>query len=322
MTESADVSVIIPAYNNAATIARALASVAAQTVAPRQVIVVDDGSDDLTPAQAESCRPWFAACEFLVLRQENAGAGAARNTAIAQAHGSWLAFLDADDEWLPEKLAASLDHLHQTDLTFVSHDLEVVNPDGSRVIFDCARHFQTATDPFVALFQRGFVATSTVVARRDAVQAAGGFETSLRAAQDYDLWLRLAAGSPFLVFSGALTRYHSNPQGITANAERRRRCSLAVLMRNKDSLRGRAGFAPMVVAKRLAIIHYEAASLLVRRRQWIKALGAVARMIPATLAVFPRMTAFAASCWVLAVMAAYLFQFRSIAVTVLDKVLP
>ena len=226
MAETTDVSVIIPAYRNAGTIGRALASIAAQTRLPRQVIVVDDGSDDATFEAAEACRPLFGDTRLSVLRQDNAGAGAARNAAIAQAEGCWLAFLDADDEWLPGKLAASLSHLEATELLFASHDMAVLSPDGSSVVFDCARHFRAAADPFSALFLRGFVATSTVVARRDAVVAAGGFEISLRAAQDYDLWLRLASKGSFTVFAGALTRYHSNPQGITANVERRRRWTL------------------------------------------------------------------------------------------------
>lgn len=319
MTEPAGISVIIPAFRNAATIGRALASVAVQTLAPRQVIVVDDGSDDGTFAAAEACRPLFgAATRLIVSRQDNAGAGAARNAAIARAEGDWLAFLDADDEWLPGKLAASLSHLEGTDLLFASHDMEVVSPGGSSVVLDCARHFRAAADPFAALFLRGFVATSTVVARRGAVAAAGGFEISLRAAQDYDLWLHLASKGGFTVFAGALTRYHSNPQGITANAERRRRCSLAVLERNRAALEGRTARPWRVVAKRLAVIHYEAATaLLGQGRPWA-ALWAASKLLPEIFATFPRMAVVTAWIWVVGVFLGYLAQFDSVFARILS----
>lgn len=246
------ISVIIPAWQSSATIGRALASIAAQTMLPHEVVVVDDGSTDGTAQAAEAWRERLLPVVLKVIRQDNQGAGAARNRAIHEASGAILAFLDADDEWLPEKLATSMAALG--DHVFVSHDMAV-----GEIIFDCARHWRGVADPFLALFKRGFVATSTVVARRDAIIAAGGFEESLRAAQDYDLWLRLAATGSFAVFPGALTRYHINPHGITSNVERRRLCSLAVLVRNAPALRGRRG-AWLAVLARTAIIQYEAAS--------------------------------------------------------------
>ena len=251
-----EISVIIPAWQSSATIGRALASIAVQTMLPHEVMVVDDGSDDGTAEAAQAWREKLGPVALKVIRQDNQGAGAARNRAIAEASGSLLAFLDADDEWLPGKLEASIAALGNH--LFVSHDMVVISGN-DEIVFDCARHWRGATDPFLALFKRGFVATSTVVARREAVVEAGGFNESLRAAQDYDLWLRLAARGSYAVFSGPLTRYHINPHGITSNIDRRRRCSLAVLARNAPSLRGRRG-ALLALVARAAIIQYEAAS--------------------------------------------------------------
>ncbi len=100
---TADVAVVIPAYNAEKLLPRALRSVLTQTVAPREVLVVDDGSSDGTSDVARS----FGA-PVRCIRQENAGAAAARNRGIAEATAEWIAFLDADDWWEPERLALGL----------------------------------------------------------------------------------------------------------------------------------------------------------------------------------------------------------------------
>ena len=97
------VSVVIPAYNAAATIAAAIESVLAQTRLPEEIIVVDDGSNDETSAVVERFGPIVR-----LLRQANAGCGQARNSGAREARGTWLAFLDADDLWLPTKLERQL----------------------------------------------------------------------------------------------------------------------------------------------------------------------------------------------------------------------
>jgi glycosyltransferase involved in cell wall biosynthesis len=284
----ADVSVIMPAFNNAGTIARALDSVAAQTLPPRQLVVVDDGSADGTAAAAEARRPYLGAIELLVVRQANQGAGAARNRALTAATSTFVAFLDADDEWLPDKIRISLDHLTDPEVLFVSHDVLVRDCDGREAVRDCARHFVWDGDPFLALSVRGFVGTSTVVARRQAVLDAGGFEPSLRAAQDHDLWLRLAERGRFMVFSGALMRYHINPGGITANVAQRRRCSYAVLRRHLPAMLARPG-GWRAALLRGAILHVEAAAAFRQQGRPMAALGELFRIIPALALVLLRL---------------------------------
>ncbi|MGE5505877.1 MAG: glycosyltransferase family 2 protein [Actinomycetota bacterium] len=303
-----EVSVIIPAWRAGGTIARALASVAAQTVPPLEAIVVDDGSDDDTFAAAEACRPAMGAIGLVVVRQDNAGAGAARNRALALARGTFVAFLDADDAWMPEKLERSLEKFAaDPGLDFVSHDVLAVDEHGTETIRDTVRHFHG--DPFVALFKRGFVGTSTVVARRAAVLAAGGFEPGLRAAQDHDLWLRLAARGRFLTFRGALMRYYPTPAGITGNVARRRACELAVMQRNAHALEGRGPVLPVLWTRAL-IVQYEAfaawrgrgnpvrAAFELLRTPWVVAAAT-------TLAGGERMTRLAILAWMTAVIGAY-----------------
>jgi glycosyltransferase involved in cell wall biosynthesis len=126
MCSSAPVSVVIPAYNVARYVAKAIESVRAQTLAPNEVIVVDDGSSDGTAAAA-------AHAGASVIRQENRGLAAARNAGIAVATQPWIAFLDADDRWLPGKLAQQWKaHLLAPDVRILATDIGLINELGRR----------------------------------------------------------------------------------------------------------------------------------------------------------------------------------------------
>ena len=253
---SLTVSVVIPAWRSAATIGRALRSVAAQTVKPLEVIVIDDGSDDGSFEAAESCRALMNGIHLVVIHQDNMGAGAARNAGVRAAKGEWLAFLDADDEWLPGKLERSLAHAEGASL--IAHDYIEVKGEHETPM-DCTRHLRAASDPFAALMLRGFIPSITVLAKRADVLAVGGFEESLPAAQDYDLWLKLLSlpDARLVMFPEALSRYYVSGTGITSRVEQRRRCSMQVLMRHLEQLSAR----PNALASawhRVLIIHYEA----------------------------------------------------------------
>lgn len=298
----------MPAWRSAATIGRALASVAAQTWPAAQVVVCDDGSDDDTAAIAESWRGRLGGAALVVLRQSNQGAGAARNRALAAATGDLVAFLDADDEWLPEKLERSVAEL-TPELAFVSHDYFRANE-----YMDCARHFPKNGDPFPSLFLRGFVATSTVVARKDLVDQAGGFDPTILAGQDYDLWLKIARTHRFKVFGAALLRYYVTPGSLTSRVEERRRGSLRILARHAPALAGRARFPRLLMAKRCLIVHYEAAMAHAGRGDWTSALWVAAKggVFAGTQFFGPGSLAVLAWMWVAGALLAYLMQFTPI----------
>ena len=255
---SADVSVIIPAYRAAATIGRALASVAAQTMRPKEAIVVDDGSDDGTAEAAQAAASIMAGIPLKVLTQPHGGAGAARNRALCEASGTYVAFLDADDEWLSEKLRRSMEHLEGTDNILVAHDGWFVGDDGETLIA-CAQRFREERDPFVTLYRKGYIATCSVVARRDAVLAEG-FDESLPNAQDFELWLAMLRepGTRFLVFDDPLVRYHPSKSGITSHTGRRLTCSLEIARRYAPELRRHPGSALASLGFRVLAIHVEA----------------------------------------------------------------
>ena len=257
----ADVSVVIPAYRAARTLTRTLLSIANQSLAPREVIVVDDGSDDGTAGVAESCRSSMNGIKLTVVVQVNGGAGSARNRAIAIATGEWLAFLDADDEWLSDKLERTFVAIAESgeELVLLSHDVIVCGKE-RETVFNCAIHDVGAADPFHAMYRRGYVSTSTALARRDAVVRAGGFDVTLPNAQDFDLWLALLAEpqAKMLVFPGAHTRHYNQAGSIQTHTKRRLQCSMVIAERYIDVLKRRPGSALLSLVFRGLAIHAEA----------------------------------------------------------------
>lgn len=256
----ADVSVIMPAYNNQDSIVAALTSIAAQTTLPHEVIVVDDGSTDGTVAAVRSMHGRMNGVRLRLFRQQNNGAGAARNRAIWASTGTWLAFLDADDQWLPTKLERSMAVNFAQDLLMSCHNLYGVGKNGEHVIDSRSRWAGNPGDPYGTLFLRGFISSSTVVVRRDVTVAVGGFDTGLRSAQDYELWLAILdrAGTRFVCFDEPLLRYTLAEDGITSKVGRKIACSLAILRRHMGILKRHGGAVIVPVLTRTAIIQVEA----------------------------------------------------------------
>jgi len=188
------VSVIIPAYNAAGSIGEALASVLAQTFTDYEVIVVDDGSTDDTAEVVGN----IGRDEISLIRQENGGPGSARNTGIRASRGRLIAFLDADDRWLPHKLEAQVAYFHAYPQTGLLHTATTGRPgDASSVaVFDS--HPRPPRHVFCELFHTDYViATLTVMVRRDVLDSVGLFDERREVhVEDWDLWLRIAASYP------------------------------------------------------------------------------------------------------------------------------
>lgn len=317
--DTAPVSVVVPAYNAAQTIGRALESIAAQTLRPAEVIVVDDGSVDATADAAAAMQAALGETRLRVIRQENKGAGAARNRAVHEASQPYLAFLDADDEWLPEKLARSMQVLRDGGYLLVAHDYLDATPDGD-VHVDCRRRFKEMPDPYTSLYLKGYIPSISVVTRRDAVIAAGGFDETLRNAQDFDLWLKLLAdpGARFTLFGEALARYHHVDGSIMSHTDRRIACCREIALRYLPALKARGVYPLAKLWRRLAVVHGEAARAQPDRK-WSFAFGAAGALVCDTLKAVTgdsrRETPLGiALCaiWVTAVVALYLAQFHQL----------
>ncbi len=185
-----NISVIIPSYNRAHVLDRAIQSVLGQTTPAQEVIVVDDGSGDDTAAMMTER---FPQCRYI--KQDNRGVSAARNTGINAAHGEWLAFLDSDDEWLPGKLAAQRELLRQHTEIQICHTEEIWIRNGRRVN-PMKKHFKSGGHIFQNCLPLCVISPSSVVIHRDLFTEIGAFDEELPACEDYDLWLRICARHP------------------------------------------------------------------------------------------------------------------------------
>ena len=197
------ISVILPTFNRAGYLKRAIDSVIDQHRKPDELIIIDDGStDDSTRVIREACRR----AEFPVhlLHQENRGAAAARNAGILQARGELLCFLDSDDWWDPRKIALqSALHLKNPDI-IISHTREIWFRQGMRVN-QKKKHAPPDGFIFNACLKMCVVGMSTVMVRRELFDRFGLFDPDLPCCEDYDLWLRVAREVPFLLVDHALT---------------------------------------------------------------------------------------------------------------------
>ena len=230
------VSVIIPVYNGARLVGEAIDSVLRQTLPSVELIVVDDGSVDDTPAVLAS----FGA-RIRTLRLPQGGVSQARNAGMAASQGELLAFLDADDVWHRNKLARQVAALRcwpQAGLCCCDYLVEH-RTRGQRV-----RHFEDALPqaglapaqqlvaaPQSALLRCNFVGTaSTVLLRRSLATRVGQFDPRLSQAEDYDYWLRCARLMPFVLLATPLLDKRSHADNLTNNALETQQCHEQVLL--------------------------------------------------------------------------------------------
>jgi glycosyltransferase involved in cell wall biosynthesis len=212
------ISVIVPTYNRLAFLQRALRSVESQTYSNWELIVVDDGSTDDTADWLEQYRSrWRLPQQVEIISIVNQGISRARNIGAAFATSDWLAFLDSDDEWLPEKLAAQSALMGQYEMI---HSEEIWVRNGVRVN-PAVKHVKGGGRQFLRSVDLCCISPSTVLIRRPLFTDFGGFDESFPVCEDYDLWLKVCFGREIGFISEPLTlkygghadqlsmRYHS-----------------------------------------------------------------------------------------------------------------
>jgi teichuronic acid biosynthesis glycosyltransferase TuaG len=213
------VSIITPAYNAQDVLARAVASVQAQTLADWEMIIVDDSSGDATAAVAERCAQGES--RIRVLRQEPAkkGAASARNTALTIAQGRYIAFLDADDEWMPDKLATQTDRMRATGAGLTYTGFLRVGADGM------ARRVRVPASVTLAKLRQGNrICCSSAMYDRVMTGTVPMPDLPLR--QDYALWLTLLARLPRAVgIDAPLVRLHVTVGSLSSNKWRAMRAT-------------------------------------------------------------------------------------------------
>lgn len=225
-------SVVMPVRNGLPDVLDAVDSALSQTLAPAEVIVVDDGSDD---GSGDAVERRFGD-RVRVLRGRHGSAAAARNAGWRAAGSEWIAFLDADDLWLEDKLrvaAASLTAAPAADWFFSDGAFRTVDGHLHSSWFAL---YADLTEPYVGspvapLFEVNFVLTSSSVVRRAALEALGGFDPRLSHAEDRDLWIRLARRGPAAASRRALVRYQHREGGLTRQTELRLNGTLTLFER-------------------------------------------------------------------------------------------
>jgi glycosyltransferase involved in cell wall biosynthesis len=223
------VSVIIPVFNSSHLIGHALRSVFAQTFTDFEVIVVDDGSDD-GEALERVLREWGSRIRWI--RQANHGPGHARNTGLRLAAGDLVAFLDADDEWMGEKLARQVGYFRQYPETGLLHTRVVGEASPGTAIAGAPRH------AFCDLYHTAFfIQTLTVMIPRRVLVEAGGFDERREIhIEDWDLWLRIAARHPIGYLPQPLA-VHRKGGWMSRHVERTYTGQLLVMEKSRDLCR-------------------------------------------------------------------------------------
>lgn len=209
------ISVVIPAYNSSKFIAQTLQSVLGQTFPATEILVIDDGSTDDTATIAERFGP-----PVRVIRRPNARQAASRNFGVAEATGEWVAFVDADDIWEPNKLERQMGELEvhpdadvcytaRTEMLQIGHEARL----GKRLPAPTPQELRECL-----LEKTGFL-PSTVMIRRSVFLKMKGFDTRFTIVEDWDFWLRLLhAGVKFVGCEEALVRYRIHPASVSHRA--------------------------------------------------------------------------------------------------------
>ncbi|MBN1625471.1 MAG: glycosyltransferase family 2 protein [Deltaproteobacteria bacterium] len=186
-----EVSVIIPTFNRAQKVARAISSVLGQTFRDFDVIVIDDGSTDETTVALEGFKDNIT----LIRHPENMGVSAARNSGIRASQSPFIAFLDSDDYWLPEKLETQMQFFREHTEAVACQPEEIWVRNGRRVN-PWRKHIKPSGDIFKSSLKLCVVSPSAVMLRRGIFDEAGLFDEDLPVCEDYDLWLRISCRYP------------------------------------------------------------------------------------------------------------------------------
>lgn len=287
MQDNILISVVIPMYNNALQIEKTLDSVYSQTVMPYEIVICDDGSTDDSVYLAEQYlkKKNGIICRTKVLQQQNMGAGAARNNAVKNTTGNWVAFLDADDLWMPEKLEEIILKIAEfPGIGIFSHDEYgiIENQYDNKTLNKYSSKYNCEENLFIQLFKENFFSTSCMVVRKKLIEKAGFFDESLRSAQDYDLWLRISDGEGAYIINKQLAYYITREGNISSNTYRRYMCELKIVEKYKDRICNILGEKEgrKLVRNKKKMIHLSEGYASLKNGQLKIAIKIAIRMIP------------------------------------------
>ncbi|MDR4508537.1 MAG: glycosyltransferase [Candidatus Brocadiaceae bacterium] len=247
------ISVVIPAYNSAEFLPYSIRSVLSQTFKPYEIIVVDDCSTDNTRKVLE---PFMQRIHY-INSGKNRGSSFARNTGIQASKGKYIAFLDADDIWLPQKLQTNLKCFEaDPELAMVYSRHLNIDKEG-KVTGESPKQALPSGTIFSELFsEQNFILTSTVMVRREVFDTTGLFDEQLFNCQDWDLFLRVAYHFKCKGINTSLVQYRQTPQSLSKNRDSVLQSQKLVIDQIYEAFKGKKnGITEKCYRKRLAS-HY------------------------------------------------------------------
>ena len=211
------VSVVIPTHNRAELLKRAINSVLRQTFEDFELIVVDDASSDNTPEVVESIND--SRIRYVRLKK-NSGGPVARNTGIKKARGEFIALLDDDDEWLPNRLELQIEKFEglEKDVGVVYGGFYYVSQDTGEILGKRIPRYRG--NVYAHFLKENFVGSPTLLIRRECFKKAGLFDPKLKSSQDWDMWLRIAKYYKFDYVPAVVAKYYVHGHQITFNMEK------------------------------------------------------------------------------------------------------
>jgi glycosyltransferase involved in cell wall biosynthesis len=220
----AKVSIVITCYNYGQFLIDAVESALGQTFTDFEIIVIDDGSTDNTP---NVITKYSSDSRVHYVRQQNLGQPKAKNRGIAESGGEFVAFLDADDIWMPDKLERQMQLFSNPAVGVVYSRRHWIDPEGC--IIDGNERTLRRGNVLDYIFVDNFVCFSSSVVRKRLLLEVGGFDESLPMGIDYDLWIRLAARCRFDFVNGPLVKYRSGHANLSKNIRLRYDCAKSIM---------------------------------------------------------------------------------------------
>jgi len=258
------VSVVLATYNYGRYMAGALDSALGQTLNDLEIIVIDDGSTDET---RQVMRPYLTNPRVRYFGTDHCGQPAAKNAGVRLARAPLIAFLDADDLWLPTKLEKQVALFDaNTNLGVVYSRRWLMDEQGRHVHF--TQPLLPRGNVLGAMFRHNFICFSSAMVRRSALEEVGLFDTDLALAIDYDLWLRIAQRYPFDYVDEPLVKYRTGHASLSRRTEERLKTAARIMARFLDEYGGRAALDSTVVRRAQAETYYEIALAIRSRSRW------------------------------------------------------
>ena len=270
------VSVIVPAYNAAAYLPYAIESVIAQTYPSWEIVIVNDGSTDHTCAVVDSYRSKLGD-KLQYIDQPNGGMSAARNAGMRTARGEFIAMLDADDVWLPHRLARGIQVLDADPETGMVHAKVVridihgsitgqLKVEAQYLSGRIARHIYT---------RRAHIVCATVIFRKSCLETAGCFDEAMQATEDRDLWFRIALRYKVAFIDEVLAHYRLSSTSVTSNLDRMLNGQLYFVAKHYKS----GAATRLEYLRALGNIHRELGDSLFRRGSVGESIGSYLRAV-------------------------------------------